>query len=275
MNLHSTRTSAFHRLRGLLAAVICCTSFAASASDAAPAPLAPAEAASPHPAPPVAAPAPAPAPAILIPPPLRLNYTIYGRISHLPYRASGFLRWQHDGRNYASELEISVFLLGSRVQTSQGRLSAAGLEPVRFVDRVRNDRTVEFDYAQGLMRFSEGTAPTPLPAGAQDQLSVFVQMAAMLGAAPQRYPSGTVLDFDAMSVYGPEKSRVVVAGEERLALPGGELATLKFTRKGNRSEDPDAEIWLAPSLGWLPARIRLSHGNGDLVDQQWRGSEAP
>lgn len=233
---------------------------------------------------PAPTPAPAPAPAtttvqaqqaLLIPPPLRLNYTIYGRVSHIPYRASGFLKWKHNGRTYESELEVSIFLLGSRVQTSQGRITAAGLQPLRFVDRVRNDRTVEFDYAQSLLRFSEGTAPTPLPAGAQDHLSIFIQMGAMVGAAPQRYPVGTVLNFEAMGIYGPEQSRLVAAGEERQALPGGELATFKFTRKAPRAEDPDAEIWLAPALGWLPARIRLSHANGDLVDQQWRGSEAP
>jgi hypothetical protein len=35
------------------------------------------------------------------------------------------------------------------------------------------------------------------------------------------------------------------------------------------------EIWLAPALGYLPVRIRLTQDNGDYVDQQWRSSSAP
>lgn len=258
-----------------------CVPLAAPAFDVPPAPALPAPPATaraapaPAPAPDAAPPAAAPAPTLLIPAPLRLNYKITGRISFLPYSASGMLRWKHDGQRYDSEMEVSIFLLGSRVQTSQGRLAPGGLQPVRFVDRVHNDRTVAFDYEKRLMVFSEGTAPTPLPTGVQDQLSVFFQLAALVGAAPQRYPAGTVLNFDAVSVYGPESARFVVVGEERQSLPGGELTTVKLSRKAPRPDDPDADIWLAPALGWLPARIRLSHANGDMVDQQWRGSEAP
>lgn len=259
-----------------------CAPLAVLAFDIPPAPAVPPTAQStaraspaPAPRPEVVAPIAAPAPTLLIPPPLRLNYQIYGRISSFPYSASGMLKWKHDGQRYESEMEVSIFLLASRVQTSQGRLTPAGLQPLRFVDRVRNDRTVDFDYANSLLRFSEGTAPTPLPAGAQDHLSVFMQLGAMLGAAPQRYPPGTAINFDAMGIYGPETAHFVVVGEDRQSLPGGELATYKLTRKAPRPEDPEAEIWLAPALGWLPARIRLSHGNGDVVDQQWRGSEAP
>jgi len=67
----------------------------------------------------------------------------------------------------------------------------------------------------------------------------------------------------------------VVEDEETLSLPGGELRALKLSRAPTRADEPRAEIWLAPALGWLPVRIRLSQENGDFIDQQWRGSEAP
>ena len=60
-----------------------------------------------------------------------------------------------------------------------------------------------------------------------------------------------------------------------IELPGGDLAVFKLTRAATRSDEPNAELWLAPALGWLPARIRLHQDNGDFIDQQWRGSEAP
>lgn len=234
----------------------------------------------------VAAPAlaqgPAPAPAAIAPParlaipaPLRLHYTIHGRVSFLPYRASGLLQWAHDGQNYASHLEVNVFLLGKRVQSSRGRLTPDGLQPLHFNDRVDTDRTVVFDYAQGLIRFSEGTAPVPLMAGAQDHLSVFMQLGSLMGAAPQRYPPGTQVTMPAMGIYGPESWSLVVDGPEQLSLPGGEQATVRLSRNPTRSDEPRVELWLAPALGWLPARIRLTQGNGDFVDQQWRSSEPP
>lgn len=232
-------------------------------------------AAPPATAPSVAAGAPAVVPALVLPAPLRLHYAIRGRVGFLPYRAGGELLWTHDGRSYQARMEVNIFLLGSRVQHSQGRLTATGLQPQRFVDRVSNDRSVDFDYPAARIRFSEGTEPVPLPEGAQDHLSVFMQLGSLVAAAPQRYPAGTAITFPAMGIYGPESWRFVVAGEEKIDLPGGEQATIKFTRAATRSDEPNAELWLAPALGWLPARIRLYQDNGDYVDQLWRGSETP
>lgn len=226
------------------------------------------------PAPPAAA-TPTAAPRVAIPAPLRLKYTIHGRVSHLPYRAQGELRWNHDGQNYSARLEVSMFLLGSRVQSSRGRLTAAGLQPLHFNDRVRNDRTVEFDYREAKIRFSEGAPPEPLMPGAQDHLSIFLQMGSLIGAAPQRYPAGTELILPAMGIYGPETWRFVVGGEDKLSLPGGEQTALRITRTAVRPDEPNADVWLAPALGWLPARIRLWQDNGDVIDQLWRSSEAP
>lgn len=209
------------------------------------------------------------------PPPLQLRYVISGQVSIIPYQTDGALSWKHDSKNYEASMTVHLPLLGSRVQTSQGRITAAGLQPLRFVDRVRKDRSVEFDYEQALIRFSEGASPEPLTSGAQDHLSVFIQVASLIAAQPWRYPRGTEFALPAMGIYGPESWRFVVSGEETLALPGGEQRTLKIMRPPAHGDDPGAEVWLAPALGWLPARIRLSQPNGDYVDQQWRASEAP
>jgi hypothetical protein len=32
-------------------------------------------------------------------------------------------------------------------------------------------------------------------------------------------------------------------------------------------------VELAPALGYLPARIRITEANGDYVDQQWLATE--
>jgi len=228
----------------------------------------------PSAAPPSAAPPPA-APALQIPGSIRLEYQLYGELSRLPYHASGELLWRHDGRRYEARMEIGAFLLGSRVQSSQGRLASTGLQPERFVDRVRADRTVEFDPARGEIRFSEGAPPQPWADEVQDQLSVFVQLAALLGSTPPAYPPGTQLALTVVSVHGPQAWRFTVEGEEVLTLPGGTLRVRKLNRAASAADEPRAELWLAPELGWLPARIRLSQDNGDFIDQQWKSSAPP
>ena len=63
--------------------------------------------------------------------------------------------------------------------------------------------------------------------------------------------------------------------EEKLELPGGDLATVKLVRNPRREYDQKAEMWLAPSLSYLPVRLRITQPNGNYVDQQWRATEAP
>jgi hypothetical protein len=60
---------------------------------------------------------------------------------------------------------------------------------------------------------------------------------------------------------------------ETLELPGGTVQALKLTRNPRQPYDQQVDIWLAPTLGYLPARIRILESNGDFIDQQWQASE--
>ena len=261
------------RLQLQTCAVLCALALPLPASSATPAR---AKAQAPTPAAKATTPPPAPAEPTLAPPaPLKLRYAILGHVGFFPYQTDGFLVWAHDGKSYDARMEVDLSVFGRRVQTSQGRIAAAGLQPLRFSDRTHSNRTVDFDYEQARVRFSEGTPPEPLAANAQDHLSVLLQVGVLIAAAPQRYPAGSEIVLPAMGIHGPETWRFTVVGNENLHLPGGEIATLKLNRPPARGDDPGADIWLAPSLGWLPARIRLSKPGGDYIDQRWRGSEAP
>ena len=227
---------------------------------------------------PAAPPAPEPVapPPALIPSSLRLKYGITGEVKGLSYQAGGELLWAHDGQNYEARLEVSAFLLGSRVQGSRGRITPEGLQPLRFSDRSRRERTAEFDHALGQVRFSEGAPSAPLVLGMQDQLSVFLQLASLLASQPASYPPGTELTLQVADYRKAESWRFVVNEEETLRLPGGEVATRKLSRIVNPGADElRVELWLAPSLGWLPARLRVSQPSGDYIDQRWRSSETP
>ncbi|UUZ65168.1 DUF3108 domain-containing protein [Polaromonas sp. P1-6] len=56
--------------------------------------------------------------------------------------------------------------------------------------------------------------------------------------------------------------------EEKINLPFGELATIKLTSQPRREFDQKAEIWYAPSLGYLPVRNKITRFNGEFIDQQ-------
>lgn len=211
----------------------------------------------------------------VIPASARLKYDVKGEIKGFPYHVNGDLSWVQDGKTYDARMEISHFLLGSRVQTSTGQLTVHGLEPTRFGDKVKSEVAAHFDREKNKVTFSANTPDVPLLPGAQDQLSVFMQLAAMLGAEPQRFPQGTTLPVQAVGPRSAEAWVFTVGAIEKLVLPGGELSAVRLWRDPAGTYDTKLEIWLAPDVGYLPVRIRLTQSNGDVVDQQWRATQKP
>ena len=218
---------------------------------------------------------PSPKVAYTLPGSTRLKYNVKATKDGLGFDARAELLWQQDGGSYNARLEVAAFLVFTRVQTSTGRLTPEGLEPTRFADKFRTELASHFERDKKLVTFSANTPQVPLLAGMQDQLSVFMQLAGMLAAAPAKYPAGSVITFETIGPRSPETWVLTVEGDETLNLPGGDQLTRKLTRKPRRDYDQTAELWLAPALGYLPARIKLTEKNGDFVDQQWRGTEVP
>ena len=247
-----------------------------------PAPAASSPTAQAEPAPPAApptaqAPPPLPAPlrAFTLPGSIRLKYNLTGLKDNLTYHARGEILWLHDGKTYDARMEVSLFLLGSRVRTSTGTITAEGLAPTRFSDKFRSEVAAHFDREKQRVTFSANTPDRPLLPGAQDQLSVIMQLGAMLAGEPARYTPGTSITFETIGPRDVETWVVTVEGEEKLSLPGGDLMTIKLTRGARREFDQKTELWLAPTLGYLPARIKITDRNNDFVDQVWRATEAP
>lgn len=245
------------------------------ATDTPPTPADPATATTPT-AEPAAAPeavsaAPPSAP-ISLPGSLRLKYEIKGEVSGLGYSASGELLWLHDGLTYDARLSVTHFLLGTRSQSSSGQITPEGLAPKRFGDKVRSEVAAHFERDKGKVIFSANTPSVDLQPGAQDQLSIFMQIASLLAGDPSRYPVGSAFEMQAVGGRDADTWRFVIESEESLALPGvvpgGEQKTLRIKRPAHQVHDITVELWLAPALSYLPARIRLTQTNGNFVDQQ-------
>ena len=217
------------------------------------------------------------APAVQIPAPQRLQFDVSGEVKKFHYSARAELLWQHDGQQYQARQEISILFLGSRTQSSTGALSEGGLRPQRFADRSRSEQAAHFDYAQGQVTFSANTPTAPMVTGTQDRLSVFIQLGALLAAAPERYPPGTRISLATVSARAADVWAFTVEDEETLDLPAGSISARKLQRLPRRDHDYDqkAELWLAPSLGYLPVRIRITQANGDFADLRLRSHAPP
>jgi hypothetical protein len=161
------------------------------------------------------------------------------------------------------------------VVTSTGALTTTGLAPKRYGDKIRSETAAHFERDRGRVVFSANTPEAVLLPGAQDQLSVFLQLAAMLAAEPQRYPPGSTISMQTVGTRIAEPWTFTIDAAETLTLPGGEQQSLRLTRLPRREYDQKVEIWLAPALAYLPARIRITQSNGDFIDQQWRSTETP
>ena len=210
--------------------------------------------------------------AVAVPPPARLLYRVES--NKFPFRMGGELVWRQDGLGYDARLTMSAFGQ-SRVQTSRGALGAQGLLPLRFSDKYRSEVAAHFERDKGQISFSANTPTVPLLTGAQDYLSVMLQLATVIGGEPARYPVATGIT---VQVAGPRDAEVwlfTVEREETLRLPGGEQGTLKLVRHPRRQFDQEVAIWLAPAMSWLPVRLRITEHNGDYLDQKWESTEAP
>lgn len=217
-----------------------------------------------------------PAPRYSFAPPVRLNYDVSALTGGNRQTAGAQITWKHDGTDYQASLVVTKFLLTMRQWTSKGTLTEAGLAPVRFGDKGRGSEVAaHFVREEGRVIFSANTPPVPLLPGAQDHLSVFMQLASLWAGEPERYVAGDSISFQSIGPRHSETWTFVVSPEEPITVPGGTFPAIKLTREPAGDYSTKAELWLAPKLAYLPAQIRLSESNGNVLDMVWTDSTPP
>ena len=214
-------------------------------------------------------------PPVRMPAPTRLAFDVSGQAKKFAYSARAELLWQHDGNRYEARQEISAFLVGTRTQRSVGTVTEQGLLPEKFSDKSRSEQAAHFDYAKGRVTFSANTPDAAAGPGVQDRLSLFIQLGAMLAADPGRFVPGTQITLTTVSARSADRWTFTVEGPETLDLPAGPTPSLKLLRLPRKDYDQKAELWVAPGLGYLPVRIKLTQANGDFADLLLRASGPP
>lgn len=196
-----------------------------------------------------------------------LRFKVHGFVKGMEYHAHAELQWHTDGDTYHARQSISAFLLGSMEQTSSGRLTAQGLQPLQFTDRrFAKRRSVQLDWATQQATFDPAREAAPIGAGAQDRLSVFLQLAALLQAMPELRTPGTRIDIPTLGARRLQRWTFVVEQPELLELPQGPMHTLRLQRQSQAGDDEKALLWVNPTQGYVPVRIRMQERNGDVMD---------
>ena len=213
----------------------------------------------------------APTGAVLLPGSAMLKYKV--EANKFPFSASGELLWQQDGQAYKARLTFSAFGQ-TRLQTSQGQITPEGLAPVRFADKYRSEVAAHFNRERGKVTFSANTHDVPLLAGAQDRLSVILQLAALIAANPAQFTPATTVTIQVVGARDADTWLFTVGEEEKLDLAGGEQRALKLVRNPRQPFDQKVELWLAAQLDYLPVRLKITEANGDFIDQKWQSIEA-
>ncbi|MCE2781557.1 DUF3108 domain-containing protein [Limnohabitans sp.] len=195
-----------------------------------------------------------------------LSYRLSGQEKGIPYQATGEMRWQRNAGAYAAALSVRAFLLGTRLWRSQGLITAQGLAPVRFSDNWRSERATHFDAEQNRIVFSSNAPSAPLQPGAQDQISLYPQIAALMAQEGGRLQPGLRLQVQTATVRDALPWLLTLEQEETLQVEGQNLQATKWVCQPRNRFDAKVEFWLAAKHDWLPVRIRITQVSGSFID---------
>lgn len=209
----------------------------------------------------------------------RMQFEVQGRYKGFAYSTSAQLDWLPQGERYEASQQVKIPIAGIRRQSSVGRITPQGLVPEIFMDVGRRESSTTFDAHTQQVLFSRGAQPVALQPGMQDRLSVFFQVGGMIAADPSRYPQGTDITVQAASNNKVAPWTFRVQSTETLQLGAGRIQALKLQHLDKDSASNPASLesalWLAPSLGYVPVRIRMVEGPNDELDLRLKSHTAP
>jgi Protein of unknown function (DUF3108) len=166
---------------------------------------------------------------------------------------------------------LPVAPLITRRMSSEGNITPEGLVPERFDEDTkvmfRDRRRLKVSFEADTVVLANGERQAR-PTGVQDSASQFVQLSYLFSINPQLLKVGGTVKVPLALARKIDTWTYDVVAEEPLFTPFGEIASfhLKPRRIGQNTNDLTAEMWIAPSLQYLPARIRIRQDADTFID---------
>jgi hypothetical protein len=209
------------------------------------------------------------------PPSTRLSYALAGNYRG-ELHGSARVQWLRAGPRYQVHLDVvvgpSFAPLLSRNMTSDGELGDEGLVPRRYDEATKlpfqSPRRVTMLFTPETVTLGNGSTRPALP-GVQDTASQFVQMTWLFTTRPELLRVGNSITVPLALPRRVDRWVYDVLSQEKLYTPMGEIDT--FHLKPRRAEqrprgELSAEVWFAPTLQYLPVRIRLQQDADTFID---------
>ncbi len=203
------------------------------------------------------------------PPSTRLSYLLNGNYRG-PVEGRAQVEWLRSGLRYQVSLEASVGPLLTRRLVSEGEVSEQGLVPRLLSGEqkvlLRAPRRWTLSFGPERILLADGRETDTLP-GAQDEASQFVQLTWIFTTQPHLLKVGNTVEIPLALSRRLERWTFEVVAEELLYLPFGPVPTFHVKpRREAQGGDMTAQMWLAPTLQYLPVRILIHQDAQTYVD---------
>jgi hypothetical protein len=196
----------------------------------------------------------------------RLTYRLGGEWRG-PLFGEARVQWQRDGDRYQVRLEVKVQPLFTQVLTSQGDVTPDGLIP-RAYEELRPGKRRAAQFGDEVLMLENGRT-VPRPAGVQDTASQFVELSHRFATGKELLEVGRTVSVWLARPGAVDHWTYDIVAREMLKTPSlGEVEAfhLKPRPIANPRGNITAEMWFAPSLQYLPVRIKVLMGTEAYVD---------
>lgn len=200
----------------------------------------------------------------------RVNYKV-GGFFRGELHGNGYVQWTRLNADGAERYQVRVLVdlgLGKLTMTSQGKVTDAGLIPQAFEELNPNGRRRVVTIDDSNLTLNNGEklsrpAGTP-PHAVQDAVSQFIDLGHRFMTGKQALQAGSIVKVWLARPGGMDEWVYDAQEPEMLMLPGFKQPTQAFrlvprpipNRRGNIT----AEFWIAPSLQYLPVKVRIQDG---------------
>ncbi|CAN5451786.1 hypothetical protein BH09PSE5_BH09PSE5_43660 [soil metagenome] len=208
----------------------------------------------------------------------RLSYVLTGNYRG-EVHGTAQVEWVREDSHYQVHLDVVVGAgfapLFTRRMSSDGQITPRGLAPRRYDEdsklafQARRVHAVLFENEAVVLA---NGARMPHSGGVQDSASQFVQLTWLFSTRPELLQVGKSIEVPLALPRSLDNWVYDVLESETLTTPFGALEALHLKpRRSVASDNPrsnalSAEIWFAPTLAYLPVRIRIHQSADTFVD---------